>query len=87
MPLKDDETSPKYLREFEAESWALKKMQAAGLALPNGLVLESKKRIANEILGAVKRGTQRLDERAIKFALPCLQEFELPDLMALTLDS
>jgi hypothetical protein len=84
---KDDETSPKYLREFEAESWALKKMQAAGLALPDGLVLESKKRIANEIRGAVKRGTQRLDERAFKFALPCFHDFELPDLMALTLDS
>jgi hypothetical protein len=76
---KDDETNPKYLREFEAETWALKKMQAAGLALPDGLVRKSKERIANEIRGAVKRGTQRLDERAFKFALPCFHDFELPE--------
>lgn len=66
---KDDETSPKYLREFEAESWALKKMQAAGLALPEGLVLESTERIANEVRGAVRNGAQWLDKGAFRIRI------------------
>jgi len=45
---RNDETTPCYLKEFQAETWALDKMQAAGITVPEELVFDSKRRIANE---------------------------------------
>jgi hypothetical protein len=56
---KDDATRPTYLKEFEAETWALKKMEAAGLSLPDGFVLESKTGLptkSEELLGMERNG-------------------------------
>jgi hypothetical protein len=78
-----DETTPRYLKEFQAEIWALDKMRAAGITVPDELVLDSKKRLANDIRGAVRNRVECLDRRAFEFARPYFQDFELEELSGL----
>jgi len=73
----DDDTIPHYLREFQAETWALEKIQAGGLTLSDEFVLQSKVRIANHIRGAFRNGARLLDKDAFQFALPCFRDYEL----------
>jgi hypothetical protein len=80
---RNDETTPRYLKEFQAETWALDKMQAARITVPEELVFDSKRRIANDIRGAVRRKVQRLDRSAFEFARPYLQDFELEEFSGL----
>jgi hypothetical protein len=68
-----DKTRPYHLKEFEAETWALAKMRAAGLVLPDKFVCESKKRIAKIIDGARGKGI-RINKCAEKFARPFLHD-------------
>jgi hypothetical protein len=80
---RDDEKTPRYLKEFQAETWALDKIQAEDLILSDELLLMSRKRIANDIRGALKNGIQRLDKRAVEFARPCFEAFEQPTIAAM----
>ena len=66
-------TKPYHLKEFEAETWALAKMRAGGLALTHEFVCESKKRIAKIIDGARRKGI-RINKQAEKFARPYLHD-------------
>ena len=68
-----DKKKPHHLREFEAETWALGKMRAGGLALPHEFVCESKRRIANDIAGDRNKGI-RINKQAEEFARPCLHD-------------
>ena len=83
---RNDEAMPYYLKEFQAETWALDKMQAEGLTLPDELVLASQKRIYNDIRGAVKNRIKRLDRRAFEFARPYFQDYELEEYLKLVSD-
>jgi hypothetical protein len=83
---RNDESTPYYLKEFQAETWALDKMQAEGLTLPDELVLASHKRIYNNIRGAAKNGIKRLDRHAFEFARPFFQDYELEDYLRLVSD-
>ena len=80
---RNDETTPRYLKEFQAETWAPDKMQAARITVPEELAFDSKRRIANDIRGAVRRKVQRLDRSAFEFARPYLQDFELKEFSGL----
>jgi hypothetical protein len=75
--------NPCYLKEFQAETWALDKMLAAGITVPEELVFDSKRRIANDIRGAVRKKVQRLDRSAFEFARPYFQDFELEEFSVL----
>ena len=57
---RNDETTPRYLKEVQAETWALDKMQAARITVPEELVFDSKRRIANDIRGAVRKESSAL---------------------------
>lgn len=83
---RNDESTPYYLKEFQAETWALDKMKAEGLTLPHELVLASKKRIYNNIRGAVKNGIPRLDRHAFEFARPFFEDYELEEYLKLVSD-
>jgi hypothetical protein len=83
---RNEEATPHYLKEFQAEPWALDKMRAEGLTLPDEVVLASRKRIYNDIRGAVKNGTKRLNRQAFEFARPYFQDYELEDYLKLVSD-
>jgi hypothetical protein len=51
---RNDAITPNYLKKFQAEIWALGKMQAEGIAVSDALVHDSKTRIVNDIRGAVR---------------------------------
>jgi hypothetical protein len=73
-----------YLIEFQAETWALEKMQAAGLTLSEEFILESRSKIAYSIRCAVKNKIGRLDRQAFEFASPCFDDSEKSEFGALT---
>jgi hypothetical protein len=73
-----DKAKPYHLKEFEADTWALAKMRAGGLALPDKFVCESKRRIAKVIDGARKNGI-RINKQAEEFARPYLHDPEHSD--------
>jgi hypothetical protein len=83
---RNDESTPCYLRNFQAETWALDTMQAEGLTLPEELVLASRKRTNYDIRGAVKNKIKRLDRRAFEFARPYFQDYELEEYLKLVSD-
>jgi hypothetical protein len=73
-----DRSKPYHLRELEAETWALVKMRAGGLALPHEFVCESKRRIAKDIAGDHNKGI-RIKKQAEEFARPYLHDAEQSD--------
>ena len=81
---RDEEKSPIYTKEFQAETWAIDKIQMGGLSLPDELLLRSRRRTANEIRGALRNRIRRLDKRAVEFAWPCFDVFEQPTLRCAT---
>jgi hypothetical protein len=83
---RNDESTSRYLKDFQAETWALDKMRAEGLTLPDGLVLASQKQTCNDIRGAVYKGIKRLDRRAFDFARAYFQDYELEDYLKLVSD-
>jgi hypothetical protein len=79
---KDAQIVPTYLREFQAETWALKAMTEAGLNLTDEFVFKSRQRIANFIRGACKNKVGTLNEEAVEFAWSAFHDFERPKIAA-----
>jgi hypothetical protein len=80
---RDAQTVPFYLREFQAETWALRVMKEAGLNLTDEFAFKSRQRIANCIRGARRNKIGTLKKEAVKFAWLAFDDFERPEIAAL----
>jgi hypothetical protein len=81
---RNDETTPVYLKEFQAETWARDKIRRAGITLPDELLLGCRRRAANDIRCALKNGIQSLDSSVVDFAWICFEDFERPQIRSLS---
>jgi hypothetical protein len=87
---RDAQPVPYYLKEFQAETWALRVMKEARLCLTDEFVFKSRRRIANCIVGAFKNKIGKPDKEAVEFAWSAFDDFdqtnmdEYPDIRRFT---
>jgi hypothetical protein len=58
----------RHVEEFEAETWALAKMREHGIAVPRVVMRRARAHVARSITKAERRGAERIDGEARKFA-------------------
>jgi hypothetical protein len=59
---------PRYLEEFEAETWARDKMREAGIPVPRKEIVRAKEHVAQHLKQVKRKKGRRLDPKMLAFA-------------------